>query len=449
MSAQDAQAPRRHPRAFWPAFSPVARLRIGRHGADFGYPRQLFSIGAIIQRGAARPGYRWCILGVLFLVRFCLGFQFQSAGSLGPFLVDEFALDYLAIGTLIGLFMLPGLFIVVPGGMLGKRYGDKRIVIIGLCAMILGGGLSGVGASYSVVSLGRALSGAGGTLLAVLMTKMITDWFAERELFIGMSIFIIGWPVGIAAGQATQGQLAQAFGWEAVFYLTAAMLAVALVVMAALYHSAPGPTAKHATATSRLTGNEIWLVSIAGWIWMFLNSAYVIVLSFGPALMAERGASVIDAGRIVSLMSWVFMVALPLGGWLTTRFQAPNTVMAIGLVGSALFAMLVPVAGMPEIMFALFGTCFALATPAISALQAEALNPENRATGLGIYYLWYYAGLTVTPALAGVLTDATHGATASIELAAAMMLGCLCLLGLFRLEQSRRRLRVEDGGRHE
>ena len=416
----------------------AARLHIGVPTAFFRRAWHLFSIGSIIQPGAVMPDYRWCILGVLFVVRFCLGFQFQSAGSLGPFLIDELALDHRQIGTLVGLYMLPGLFIVVPSGMLGKRYGDKRMVIIGLCAMILGGGLSGVGSSYAMASIGRALSGVGGTFLVVLMTKMITDWFADKELFIGMAIFIIGWPVGIAAGQATQGQLAQALGWQAVFYLTAAMLTIALVAVAALYHAAPWSTENHATATSRLSRNEIWLVSIAGWIWMFLNSAYVLLLSFGPTLMVERGASVIDASRIVSLMSWVFMFALPLGGWLTARFKAPNQVMVIGLVGSVLFGMLIPFVGWSHLMFALFGIFFALATPAIGALQSEALDPGNRATGLGIYYLWYYGGLAVTPVLGGVLNDITQTAAASIEFAAAMMLGCLCLLGLFRLEQSRR-----------
>jgi MFS family permease len=89
-------------------------------------------------------------------------------------------------------------------------------------------------------------------------------------------------------------------------------------------------------------------------------------------------------------------------------------------------------------MFASFGICFALATPAIGALQSEAVNPGNRATGLGIYYLWYYGGLAATPALAGMLTDMTQTAATSIALASAMMVSCLFLLGLFRLEQSRR-----------
>ncbi len=61
---------------------------------------------------------RWIILAVLVLARTAMGYQFQSIGSLSPLLVDEFDIDFAALGVLIGLFMLPGIFISVPGGVL-------------------------------------------------------------------------------------------------------------------------------------------------------------------------------------------------------------------------------------------------------------------------------------------------------------------------------------------
>jgi MFS family permease len=383
------------------------------------------------------PGYHWIILSVLFVSRFCLGFQFQSAGSVGPFLMNDLGLDYSLIGTLIGLYMLPGLIVALPGGMLGDRYGDKRMVLIGLCVMILGGAVSGAAISYATVSLGRVISGVGAAILVVLMNKMIIDWFAEKQLFIGMSIYIIGWPVGIAAAQATQGQIAQAYGWSAVFYLTAVALAVPLALMTTCYRPAPIDRTQAMAPTCRMSRNEVWLICVVGWIWMTLNCAYFVLLSFGPVLIVERGYSVVEAGRIASIMSWVFFFALPLGGYLATRFKAPNVVMVGGLAGSVLFGLLIPLVDWPHLTFALFGIAFALATPVIGSLPSEALKRENRATGFGIYYLWYYGGVAVAPAVGGLLKDATNTAATSIHFATAMMLACLLLLGLFRVSQSR------------
>ena len=94
-------------------------------------------------RAATLRSNPWFILVVLFVARFCLGYQFQSAGSVAPILISEFALDYRQIGTLVGLFMLPGLVLALPGGLLGKRFGDKPVVMMGMAAMILGGVISG------------------------------------------------------------------------------------------------------------------------------------------------------------------------------------------------------------------------------------------------------------------------------------------------------------------
>jgi predicted MFS family arabinose efflux permease len=382
---------------------------------------------------------RWFILAILFVTRFCLGYQFQSAGSVAPFLISEFSLDYRQVGTLIGLFMLPGLILALPGGLLGKHFGDKPVVLMGMAAMVLGGVLSGMAQSYAVISAGRLITGAGAVFLVVLMTKMVTDWFAGKELFLGMAIFIIGWPVGIAAGQATQARLAQVHGWNFVFILTAIMMAVALASMTAFYRDAPPSAAVSASATTRLTRDELWLVCIAGAIWMLINGAYVVMLSFGPTLLLEHGASVAAAAQAVSIMSWVFLFALPLGGWLSTRYKAADMVMIVGLVGSVIFGLAILFAAVPYLTFALFGIAFAIATPAIASLPAEILRPDNRASGFGIYYIWYYAGSALLPPIGGLLKDSTGTATTTVLFSVSMMFASLCLLGMLRWEQPRRR----------
>ena len=84
------------------------------------------------------PDNRWVILGALFLVRTSMGYQFQSIGSISPSLIKDLGIGHAEVGTLIGLFMLPGAFIALPGGMPRQRWGDKRVCVSGLAPMILG-----------------------------------------------------------------------------------------------------------------------------------------------------------------------------------------------------------------------------------------------------------------------------------------------------------------------
>ena len=54
----------------------------------------------------------------------------------------------------------------------------------------------------------------------------------------------------------------------------------------------------------------------------------------------------------------------------------------------------------PEISFVLLGLFAGIPAGALMALSAQAVNPENRGPGLGVFHTWYYVGLTVGPALA-------------------------------------------------
>ncbi len=386
---------------------------------------------------------RWFILGVLFVARFALGFQFQSAGSVTPFMVEDFGVDYTGIGTLVGLYMIPGLFLAVPSGFIGRRFGDKRIVLVGLALMVMGGVIAGAADGYRVLAVGRLMSGGGAALLFVLMTKMLTDWFVDKELFIGMSIFIVGWPIGIAAGQSVQASIAEASSWNVVFYLTALGCTIAFLAISGFYRAPPNSGDGTAGTFAALNRRELSLVTIAGLVWMCINGAYLVVLSFGPVFLHENGMSFATAGRVVSLMSWVFLFSLPLGGYLATRLRAPNIVMFTGLAGTVVVGGLILYTDMPHLTFALFGILMAVCVPVLASLPAEVLRPETRGPGLGIYYVWYFAGSAFLPVVGGYLKDITGTAASSVLFGVVMMMVTLILAGLFRLAQAYVPVRVE------
>src|SRR5260370_23149107 len=85
---------------------------------------------------------RWLSLTVLTIARVSLGFQFQSLASIAPPLRQALGLSYADIGFLIGLYMSPGILLAMPGGALGRRFGDKRMVCLGLALMAVGGALT-------------------------------------------------------------------------------------------------------------------------------------------------------------------------------------------------------------------------------------------------------------------------------------------------------------------
>jgi MFS family permease len=151
----------------------------------------------------------WIALGVLTAARAAMGFQFQSLASAAPELTKGLGLSQTDLGALIGLYFLPGVFLALPGGALGRRFGDRRIVMVGLFLMIAGGLAAGMATGFVSLAIARTLAGIGGVLLNVLMSKMVIDWFAGRkDLSLAMAIFVNSFPIGVGLAIAILGPLA-------------------------------------------------------------------------------------------------------------------------------------------------------------------------------------------------------------------------------------------------
>ena len=381
---------------------------------------------------------RWRALAVLATARVAMGFQFQAVASVAPFLQQDMGLDYGQIGLLIGLFMLPGIAIALPGGLLGARFGDKQVTLVGLALLAIGGAICAGATSYPTLFTGRLLAGIGGVLLNVLMTKMVADWFAGREMVLAMSILINTWPIGIGLALLGLGPLAQAAGWGAAFALVGTLAAAGLMSLALFYRPSPdaAPPAQ-GLGLDRLSRDEFRLVCLAAIPWTLYNGAYASLVAFLPTLFLARGHSIAAAGSLAGLQTLVIILSVQAGGILVQRFKAPNFVVAVGMLGWAVAIGLLLFSPWPLAMVILAGLIGGIPAAVLVSTPAEVLRPASRGPGNGVFYTIFYLGMAVYPPIAGRLLDLTGAAEAPILFAALTMLACLAMLGVFRAAQRR------------
>src|SRR6478672_9381571 len=98
---------------------------------------------------------RWNVLLLLFTVRLSMAFQFQSVASMSPAIMKAYGVGLSDIGLLISLYLAPGLAFALPGGEIGRRFGDKRVVLSGLILMIAGGLLMAIAPTWHWQIVGR------------------------------------------------------------------------------------------------------------------------------------------------------------------------------------------------------------------------------------------------------------------------------------------------------
>lgn len=382
----------------------------------------------------------WLILATLTLARTTMGFQFQSIAAVGPVFIEDSNLSHTQLGALIGIYLLPGALFAIPGGWLGQRFGDKRVVLSGLAMMTLGGALLTLSSAYPVLLAGRLISGIGAVLLNVLTTKMVTDWFAEHRITTAMGVLISSWPLGIAIALLVMGPIEQALGLTLSFVVPLAICALALILVAAVYTDPPGDgqTTQAAGATSAVTLNsyELGGVALSGCVWCLYNVALILPLSFGPEYLVSEGVALASAGAIVSLTSWLIIPALPLGAWFAERLGRPMATMVISFIAIALLTWMIPITSFHALIFAAIGIIFGPAGGLIMALPSQVLRRQNRAIGMGIFFAIYYAGMGIFPTIAGYTRDVTGNTAAPIILAGvAILLALLALAGFQLLRQ--------------
>lgn len=350
---------------------------------------------------------RWRILGLLFLARIGLGFQFQTVPSVGDDLVVAFGLDYTGIGFLIGLFMAPGLVLALPAGYWGRFVSDRIMVFFGLIALAVGGLVSSFAAQSWGIGLGRVFAGAGFLFTTLYFTKMIADWFEGREIATAMSILVMSWPFGIAMGQVGHAWLAQAFGWAVPFQVASIYCLIAAIGVLVFYRPPHDLPQTQGGTTAVLNGQEWRLILCAAAAWGVFNAAYVTYLSFGPKVLETMGHSAIAAAGVISVGSWIMILSGAACGQIVDRIERRSLVLTICMVGAIVTLLLlsVPGAGLgASVGFGLIGMAPA---GVIMAMAGQAMRPEVRAFGMGIFFTIYYALMLVTPPTAGAILDAT------------------------------------------
>ncbi len=376
---------------------------------------------------------RWWCLGALTLARAAMGFQFQAVAAVGPLLAGSLGLDKGQLGWLVGLYLLPGAVIALPGGLLGRRFGDKRLVLVGLALMGIGGIWLGFSQSFAEANAARGLSGIGAVMLNVLVTKMVADWFDGKERLLAMSILINSWPIGIGIALLVVGQLGQHVGWQWGMSSTAVFAAIGFTAVAVIYRAPEGapPAATSRLGLTTLTRTEWQLLLLGSLPWLLYNASFQIMMSFMPSFFVDNGFELARATSLSAVSAIGFVVGVQAGGLLLKRSAHPDLICHAALAGwcVALLALSTGMAPLPWVV--LGGILGGLPAAALVSLPAEVLRPESRSAGMGIFFTVYYFGCAILPTIAGLLYDRAGGG-AALLMAAGLAFASIPILGGFR-----------------
>ncbi|MBD3639906.1 MAG: MFS transporter [Marinobacter sp.] len=133
------------------------------------------------------------------------------------------------LGLAIGAYGLSQAFLQIPFGLLSDRVGRKRMIYLGLILFAAGSLLAGATDSIYVVIAGRILQGAGA--IASVLMALLSDLTREEERTKAMATVGISIGLSFSVSLVLGPLLGAVWGLQGIFYATAVLAVIALVVV--------------------------------------------------------------------------------------------------------------------------------------------------------------------------------------------------------------------------
>ncbi len=143
----------------------------------------------------------------------------------------------LLVGLALGIYGLTQAVLQIPFGLLSDRLGRKPVIAAGLLLFLLGSVVAAQADSIGGVVLGRCLQGSGAVAAAIM--ALLADQTREQVRTAAMATIGLSIGVAFAVAMVLGPWLASWRGLSAVFWFTALLAVLGLLVLWKLVPPAP------------------------------------------------------------------------------------------------------------------------------------------------------------------------------------------------------------------
>ena len=282
-----------------------------------------------------RAANRWTILAVLSAALALVSLDNTIVNVALPRLQEDLGATTSQLQWVVDAYSVLFAGTLLLAGVLGDRFGRRRMLVIGLIVFIVASTLAALAPDAMVLTAARGLMGIGGAFIMPSTLSILVQVFTEpqeRARAIGMWAAVAG--VGVAIGPILGGFLLEHFSWHSVFLVNPPISIVVLVLVLLLVPESADP------GRPRLD-----LIGAA------LSSIGLIALVFTIIELPEAG---IDTATIVSTL----LTVLLLGGFVWWEQRVERPLLPMSLFRQRLFSTAIIVVAL--VYFALMGAMFFL-----------------------------------------------------------------------------------------
>ena len=366
--------------------------------------------------------YKWYILALAALTfTFCVAMPIMSMPVLFKEISEDLDLSLVQIGTVWGMIPLAGMFVVLIGGLLGDRFGVKRVLSVACFLVGLAGAVRGLSDSFIALAATMFLFGLLIAIIPVNVHKTCGIWFTRQQLGLANGVVSMGMAVGYMVGAMISATILSPLlgGWRNVMFLYGAM-SIAISILWLLTRSEPSRVESSASYASTTGFRQVLsrLIRIRGvWLLGFILLGQIGcvqgMLGYLPLYLREIGwtaASADGASAAFHGVSMMFVIPIAL---LSDRIGSRKAILFAATLMTAIGVGLLSVAGgtlvWASVIIAGIARDGFMAVLMTMIMETDGVGATYAGTALGLAMTLSRLGSFISPPLGNSLAGINPG----------------------------------------
>lgn len=343
-----------------------------------------------------------------------------------PSIGKTFHLNPVEVGLIMSAFFLTYALLQIPGGLLGDRFGSKKVMTWALAAWSVFTALTGAASSYIGLLIVRTLFGVSEGMFPGSSMKAIGERTPKSSRLASNGLMLASNPLGAALAPLIAAPAIALVGWRDAFYWVAGLgIIMALLIWFVLPKPLDSNLRLETPASNPEGGvgkNSLALLKVSTmWKFALMFFGFDIVgwglISWGPSYLIDvRHVHIVATGFLVSIPWFAATISTVLGGFLFDRYFSAHhrwLIVPAELI-AAIFLMLLT-SSTTVSQFVLYSTggifFMFLAFMPIFGLPLRLLSPKVMASGGAMVNFGGQTGGFLAPVIMGwLISTFSYGA---------------------------------------
>ncbi|WP_061795402.1 MFS transporter [Serratia ficaria] len=373
------------------------------------------------------PATQWAAVANVLFAGIAAALHVGKATIALPELQREFGRSLESLSWVISAFPFVGVFGGIVAGLLVRRWGDRRLLILGLlivsAASFAGAALHG----FNGLIATRFIEGIGFVIVVVASPAVLTRVVDPQRRNLVFGIWSTFMPAGIAISLFFGPHFT---GWQQSWLAGGALTLLTALLLPLTTRRSPSIAPSAAPFLLRQALGRILRArqpALLALMFTAYNLQFFSVMTFLPIFLMQRvGLTLTAAGGVSAAIVAVNIIGNLSAGLLLSRGLRARTLLAatsllMGITGAGIFLSATPATVLIPLCFVFCAIAGMLPATLLAATPAASPDPTLIPLSLGLVMQGNYLGQVIGPlALSAIVTYAGWSAPAALVLAAAV-----------------------------